>query len=597
METKGLKFEELEPADPKLLHHPSRHSLNELYSSAICGNDLTSSVLYVIGVTTTMSGQLSPICLLIVGIVLYLFKFVYGEAGTAIPLNGGAYNLLLNTTSKSIASLAACLTILSYVATAVVSATESVAYASNLVPWIDVYWCTVGLLGIFCLLSIVGISESAIVATGIFLVHLASLLLFVVVGCAYSFQNPSIFLQNMQEPLRFEWPKAVLYGFCTAMLGVTGFETSANYIEEQQRGLFPKTLHNTWLLVFIINPVLSVVCLGVLDMKTMHEHYRDLLAKTATVSGGEYFGFWISADAALVLAGAVLTAYVGVTGLVRRLAFDRCLPQVLLVENSWFRTNHVIPIAFFLLCSTLFMLLEGRVKSLANVYTLAFLCVMALFAIGNIMLKYKRGRIPRPVRATWTTCFASLGAVVVALLGNVALKPGNLRYFALYFAAVATVMIMMFERVRLLRYILFLLSQGPPFLRDRFAPKAQEYLESIRNNTVVFFTKNENLEVLNKAATYVQTNELARWLKVVYVYSDPTDPMCSLIADNLRVIDRCHPNIAIDFVLVQGSFCPEVVAQVSHRLGVPRNFMFICCPGDNFPHDLADFGGLRLITH
>ena len=45
------------------------------------------------------------------------------------------------------------------------------------------------------------------------------------------------------------------------------------------------------------------------------------------MAGGEYFGLWIAADAALVLAGAVLTAYVGVTGLVRRLAFDRCLPQ------------------------------------------------------------------------------------------------------------------------------------------------------------------------------------------------------------------------------------------------------------------------------
>ena len=38
------------------------------------------------------------------------------------PLNGGAYNALLNTTSKSLASMAACLTLLSYMATAVISA-------------------------------------------------------------------------------------------------------------------------------------------------------------------------------------------------------------------------------------------------------------------------------------------------------------------------------------------------------------------------------------------------------------------------------------------------------------------------------------------
>jgi amino acid transporter len=212
------------------------------------------------------------------------------QAGTAIPLNGGAYNLLLNTTSKSVASLAACLTILSYVATAVVSATESVTYASNLLPWINVYWWTIGLLGLFCLLSIVGISESAVVATGIFLVHMASLVAFVAIGACHAVANPDIFLANLHEPLRFDWPVALLFGFCTAMLGVTGFETSANYIEEQQKGIFPKTLHNTWLLVFLINPILSLVCLGVLDMKTMLAHHRDLLAKTAEVPRGECFG-------------------------------------------------------------------------------------------------------------------------------------------------------------------------------------------------------------------------------------------------------------------------------------------------------------------
>ena len=60
--------------------------------------------------------------LLIVASVLYLFRKIYGEVVGALPLNGGAYNALLNTTSKRVASLAACLTLLSYMATAVISA-------------------------------------------------------------------------------------------------------------------------------------------------------------------------------------------------------------------------------------------------------------------------------------------------------------------------------------------------------------------------------------------------------------------------------------------------------------------------------------------
>ena len=48
---------------------------------------------------------------------------------TAMPLNGGIYNLLLNSTSKLTAACFACLTILSYVATGVVSAVSSATYA------------------------------------------------------------------------------------------------------------------------------------------------------------------------------------------------------------------------------------------------------------------------------------------------------------------------------------------------------------------------------------------------------------------------------------------------------------------------------------
>lgn len=43
-------------------------------------------------------------------------------------MNGGAYNVLINTTSKPVASFAACLAVISYVATGVVSAATAVSY-------------------------------------------------------------------------------------------------------------------------------------------------------------------------------------------------------------------------------------------------------------------------------------------------------------------------------------------------------------------------------------------------------------------------------------------------------------------------------------
>lgn len=83
--------------------HPTEHrhgGLGELASTAICGNDITSSCLYVSALAIGYAGRWAPFCLLLVAGTLYLFRSIYAEVVGALPLNGGAYNALLNTTSK-----------------------------------------------------------------------------------------------------------------------------------------------------------------------------------------------------------------------------------------------------------------------------------------------------------------------------------------------------------------------------------------------------------------------------------------------------------------------------------------------------------------
>ncbi|KAJ0390708.1 hypothetical protein ATCC90586_011095 [Pythium insidiosum] len=90
-----------------------RHLLGQWPSTAICGNDILSSVLYSSGIVAKKAGKLAPIPLIMVSVVLYFLRFIYEEVVTAIPLNGGSYNLLLNTTSKRVAAFGAALGILS----------------------------------------------------------------------------------------------------------------------------------------------------------------------------------------------------------------------------------------------------------------------------------------------------------------------------------------------------------------------------------------------------------------------------------------------------------------------------------------------------
>jgi len=120
-----------------------RSKLGQLAATAICGNDITSSCLYVSALAIVYAGRWGPVALLLVAAVLYLFRSIYSEVVGALPLNGGAYNALLNTTSKFRASVAACLTILSYMATAVISASEATHYAHEVLPGIPVMGATV----------------------------------------------------------------------------------------------------------------------------------------------------------------------------------------------------------------------------------------------------------------------------------------------------------------------------------------------------------------------------------------------------------------------------------------------------------------------
>ena len=204
-----------------------------------------------------LAGQYSFVSLYIVAFVLYLFRNIYAEVGLALPLNGGAYNVLLNCTTKLLASVAACLTLVSYIATAVVSASSAIAYAKNLWEEVNPSWAVIALLGFFCLLTLFGLKESAVVALIIFTIHIGTMSLLVLmcmIKIMESHDSIDMFKKNWQTKPVENVPIDIFYGFALALLGVSGFETSSNYIEEQKPNVFPKTLRNMWYVVSLFNP-------------------------------------------------------------------------------------------------------------------------------------------------------------------------------------------------------------------------------------------------------------------------------------------------------------------------------------------------------
>ncbi|WP_053992620.1 APC family permease [Mangrovimonas sp. TPBH4] len=571
--------------------------LNQLAATAICGNDISSSCLYVSALAIIYAGQYAWISLLIVALILFLFRKIYGEVVGALPLNGGAYNALLNTTKKSTASFAAALTVLSYMATAVISASESVKYAHSLWNFIPVVETTIGLLALFMLIVIMGIGESSKVAITIFIFHLSSLTLLCLFCGVYLFQHGlDVLLTNFKHPIEGSVTTALFFGFAAAMLGISGFESSANYVEEQAEGVFPKTLRNMWIIVTIFNPLIAFLALAIIPMETIHSNEETLLSFMANTASGNWLFYIISIDAVLVLSGAVLTSFVGVGGLVERMTLDRILPGFLLAKNKR-GSSYLIFITFFVLCVTVLLITEGNLQALAGVYTIAFLSVMILFGFGNLLLKINRKQLPRPERVGPVALFLAIAGVLTGLIGNIILKPEYLAIFLEYLIPTLLIVGFMLFRVQILEAILYFINyitpKGVPVF-DRMDTKILRFIRKINDQEFVFFTNHDNVATLNKVLQYIERNEHTRRLKIVSVVPPGTEVVHNLVED-LKVLDRAYPEIFIEFVKEEGYFGPEKIKELSKRWNIPVNFMFIGTPGENFKYQVQELGDVRVI--
>jgi hypothetical protein len=352
-----------------------------------------------------------------------------------------------------------------------------------------------------------------------------------------------------------------------------------------------------WIAVTIFNPGMALLALSLVPIEQVGQHQEALLAHMAQLSAGGWFSRLISVDAALVLSGAVLTSFVGVNGLVHRMTLDRCLPQFFLKTNRR-GTTHRIIVAFFLLSVSVLLITQGDLKALAGVYTISFLAVMALFGMGNILLKTKRKGLPRPHSASMISVLIAVAAVTAGLIGNAVMNPLYLVVFLEYFVPALLVVSIMLGRITILEACLFVVRGIFYFLIERMTAISQTIrnkIDQINAQQIVFFTRGDNLSNLNSAMLYVRQNEHTNRIKVVTVVRNESEVPPNLKRD-LEFLDEVYPHIEIEFVVLVDTFSPELIQKLSEKWKIPANLMFIGSPGTHFIYGLADLGGVRLIV-
>ncbi len=571
--------------------------LGQWFATAICGNDILSSTLYVSGIAIIFAGVYAPLVLLIIGIVLFLYKSVYTEVVEALPVNGGAYNCLLNGTSKTLAAIAGIMTFLSYIATAVISGKVGIEYLHTVIHGIPVIPGTIVLLLAFALLVISGIKDSAKVAFAIFSFHVLTLFSFLILGLQYYLTHgTSFFFLNMQHTQDLIASKggilsALFLGFSASLLGVSGFESSANFVEEQAPGVFRKTLRNMLVGVAFFNPLIALVVLNSMPFNEIARAKDFLLADAAHAIGGNLFQYIVATDAFLVLSGAVLTAFVGVGGLLYRMASDGCLPEILTKVNKKGSYPRIV-ITFFLLCSSILLMTKGDLLSLAGVYTISFLSVMSLFALGNLILKETRTELKRTYNAPIIFVVVAFFATFTGIVGNILIDEKNLQFFSYYFIPSVLLVLVMIYQDYIARFALRLTKYLPAF----HSYITNHFEDMTQGKFVVFI---HHINRLHSILNYINKNETG-W-NVILVHCDdpdhPHDRSFEEIKEALPVLQKAgvypHLNLQVDYY--EKPFSPKAIEEVARKYKIHKNRILIGSIHHEHPYDYHELGGVRII--
>jgi len=589
--------------------------LGEFASTSVAGNDILSSSLYVSGIAILFAGVYAPLIFLVIALVLWLYKHVYTEVVEALPLNGGAYNCLLNATSKTVASVAGVMTILSYVATSVISAKTAAEYLHTVVLSLPVLAVTAGIIIFFAGLVIAGVKDSAKVAMGIFIFHLLTLTFFVLLGLIMLFtqgwgflgQNFTVTIASFQASASFSslassgFPvgagKMLFLAFAASLLGVSGFESSANFVEEQEKGVFRKTLRNMLIGVMIFNPLIALVVLRSMPLDQIALSKDFILADVARGLGGLPFQYMLVADAFLVLAGAVLTSFIGASGLMYRMTLDHCLPSSILLPKLRSRNANVsrIVIAFSLLCLSILLITQGNLLSLAGVYTISFLGVMTLFAIGNLVLRMTRPDLKRTYQGPVLYVVLAMLTTIAGIIGNMFIDPKNVVFFAFYFFPAVAVVLMMIYRDYIFEGILSA-AKPTPLLYKMLYP----LFEHIIKPKIILFAHSP--EKLYSALEYIRKNETSRNIVIVYCVEKGDHvhrhDYEETFSEYLRIFAeaKVFPHFKMDYLVEKElSFGPDAIRKYASRFKISLNSVFVGSIHQSHDFSFEELGGVRII--
>ena len=414
-----------------------RRELDARSLVSVAYGEIASSIYFALGVIALHAVGLTPVVLLVAGLLFLLVAFSYAEGTTAMPETGGAATFVRRAFNDFAGFMTGWVLFLDYVIVMALAALFVPHYLAAALqepalrrnPW-DV------VVGVAVILVVAGVRlvrrpSFRGIGFAVSALDLLTQLVLVVLGFFFVF-SPDKLAHGTSLGHDPSW-RSLLYALPLAMLAYAGLESIANLAEEARR---PSVDLPRSMVVAIGTVVMLYVAIATVALSALpgpHTALGDTWLRSPLIGVatqirahlGEPYGnilrFFVGASGALILLTAVSTSIAGFSRLAYSLGEHGQLPRSFGRLN---RRSHVSPQAIVsaALASSGIVVASAFVATdvsfLAGLFSFGILLAFTAAQLAVVKLRFSEPDLPRPFRAPFNVRIGRADVPLPAIVGS-----------------------------------------------------------------------------------------------------------------------------------------------------------------------------------
>ena len=364
--------------------------LAELIAIAL-GGMVGGGIFTILGISVSMIGNLTPIAIIIGGLIAALAAYSYVKLGLYYKDEGATYSFYKRTypASKFKASAIGWFIIFGYISTLALYAYTFSSYAISSTDFADNIWLrkaiAIGVIAVFAFINIWSVNGMGKIEDIMVYTKLIILTIISVVLMQHGTTDFGTFVSNIALDAQSSSVFSILIVASLTFVAYEGFQLVINAVNEMTNPEknIPRAIYSAIILAILIYVVISLGALFAIPIENIIKDKEYALASGA----GDVLG---SIGTNLVILGAILASSSAISGTVfgasrqmSVIAKDGYFPNWIAIRKNNSPQNAIIAMAS--LASLLILI--GGLELILEFGSITFLLVSLLMAIANYKLR------------------------------------------------------------------------------------------------------------------------------------------------------------------------------------------------------------------